>query len=73
MNEERVANPDLVMTQSPDTFVKTFYRLQHPMIAMLTGQVKVRGWMNLGRFGKLFPPPVGDKTLEPMGAAPVIG
>ena len=46
---------DLVITQSPETFVKTRTGIQKPFLARLSGKIKVRGWRNLGTFGKLFP------------------
>jgi hypothetical protein len=44
-----------VITQSPETFVKTRTGIQKPFLALLTGKIRVRGWRNLGTFGKLFP------------------
>ena len=51
----RPACADLVITQSPETFVKTRTGIQRPFLALLTGKIRVRGWRNLGTFGKLFP------------------
>jgi putative sterol carrier protein len=53
--EGRAARADLVIIQSPETFVKTRTGIQNPTLALLTGTIKVRGWQNLGTFGKLFP------------------
>lgn len=61
--EDRVAAADLVMTQSPETFVKTFAHMHNPMLAMLTGHVRVRGLRNLGLFGKLMPPESDELSL----------
>ena len=51
------------MTQSPETFVKTFAKMHNPMLAMLTGQVRVRGLRNMGTFGKLMPPESDELSL----------
>jgi hypothetical protein len=64
VSEERPAHADLVMTQSPETFVKTLAEMHNPMVAMLTGKIKVRGFRNLGTFGKLFHPPALDQPLD---------
>jgi putative sterol carrier protein len=64
VSEERPAHADLVMTQSPETFVKTLAEMHNPMIAMLTGKIKVRGFRNLGTFGKLFHPPALNQPLD---------
>lgn len=50
----RAAPPDLVLTQDTETFVKTLTGIHNPLLAMLTGKTKVRGWRNVGTFGKLF-------------------
>ena len=55
VREGRAAYADLVMIQSPETFVKTRTGIQNTTLAILTGQIQVRGWQNLGTFGKLFP------------------
>lgn len=48
---------DLILTQRPEGLVKTMTGMQNPMLALLTGQLRVRGFGKLGAFGKLFPPP----------------
>jgi hypothetical protein len=64
VSEGRPAHADLVMRQSPETFVKTLAEMHNPMIAMLTGKIKVRGFRNLGTFGKLFHPPALNQPLD---------
>jgi hypothetical protein len=56
----------VVVTQTADTFEKTHSRITHPLLLMLTGQVKVAGWRHLGRFGRLMAFPGPDATVEPM-------
>ncbi len=65
--EEHAPRADLVMTQSPETFVKTLTQMHNPVVAMVTRKVKVRGLRNLGKFGKLFAEPKPDAAIEPMG------
>jgi len=60
VTEGRAERPDLVMTQSPETFVATFARIRNPMLLMLTGKIKIKGIRALGTFGKLFPSPTAD-------------
>jgi len=55
VSEGRAEHADLVIIQSPETFVKTRTGIQNPLLALLTGSIKVRGWQNLGTFRKLFP------------------
>jgi len=62
--EERAPQPDLVLTQSAATFQATMIGAQNPMLAMLTGKIKVRGLRSMATFGKLFPPPKPDTILE---------
>ena len=61
----RAERPDLVITQSSDTFVKTFAKMQNPMLALLTGKMKVKGFRKMGTFGKLFGEPKPTDTIEP--------
>ena len=68
LTEERAADADLVMTQSPDTFIKTLARMHNPIIAMLTRQIKVRGFSKMGTFGKLFQEPGPNTIVEPAAA-----
>jgi putative sterol carrier protein len=55
--EGRDERADLMMMQSPEGLVKTMTGLQNPLLALLTGRMRVRGFRALGTFGKLFPPP----------------
>lgn len=70
VEEERAARADLVMTQTPETFVKTLAGMHNPMLAMLTRRIQVRGFRNLGRFSKLVPPPKLDTVVEPVMTPP---
>jgi putative sterol carrier protein len=53
--EGRAAHADLVIVQSPETFVKTRTGIQNPTLAFWTGKIQVQGLHNLGTFEKLFP------------------
>ena len=55
VSEGRAVCADLVITQSPETFVKTRTGIENPTLALLTGKIKVSGWRNLRTFEKLFP------------------
>lgn len=54
--EERAARADLVITQSPDTFLKTRTEIHNPMEAMQTGEIRIQGVEHMGTFTALFPP-----------------
>ncbi len=41
-------------------------RMHNPMVAMLTGKIKVQGIRHMGTFGKLFPEPGPDQPMEPL-------
>lgn len=60
VTEGHAAKADLVMAQSPEAFAATFSRITNPMLLMLTGKIKVKGYRGLATFGKLFPPPASD-------------
>ena len=55
VSEDREGHVDLMISQSPETFVKTRTGIEHPMLALWTGKIKVHGWRKLGVFEKLFP------------------
>jgi hypothetical protein len=65
--EERADTADMVMTyRDAETFVTTMRGMQNPMLAMLTGKIRVRGFRNMGTFGTLFAEPKPDQILEPV-------
>jgi putative sterol carrier protein len=68
---ERAKSADLVMTLSTDTFMTMFKKIRNPMLLMLSGKIRVRGFSKMGQFGKLFPEPKLDAplTLEAARAA----
>jgi putative sterol carrier protein len=68
--EQRVEPADLVMSQAPETFVKSHARMHNPMLAMFMGHIKVRGLRQMGTFGKLMPPPSEDMSMEANVQAP---
>ncbi|GAC1533572.1 MAG: hypothetical protein NVS2B7_00880 [Herpetosiphon sp.] len=60
ITEERVPKAALIVTQSIATFQATLIGAQHPMLALVTGKVKLQRLRNMSTFGKLFPPPKPD-------------
>jgi hypothetical protein len=53
------------------TFVKTLHRLHDPLMAMLTGEIRVYGVERMGDFGWLFPAvPFGARAEHPPGQSP---
>ncbi len=65
VDESDSARPDIVMTQAPETFVKTMNKMQNPMVAMLTRKIRVRGFTKMPTFGKLFAEPGKNDPIEP--------
>jgi hypothetical protein len=59
----RTAAADLVMTMSADTFMAMFKKVSNPMLLMLSGKIRVRGFRKMGMFGKLFAEPALDTPL----------
>jgi putative sterol carrier protein len=53
--EGAAADADLVITQSSETFEKTFRGIQDPAEAMQSGAVLVSNFESLATFGQLFP------------------
>lgn len=71
LSEDHARTADLVMSQAPETFVKTFAHMHNPMLAILTGQVKVRGLRSMGTFARLMPPETDELSLPVNFNAPV--
>jgi hypothetical protein len=59
-------NAHIVMSQEPETFVATFTKVQNPMVAMLTRKIRVKGFRNMSRFGKIFAEPPADQAIFPV-------
>ena len=55
--------------RNADTFLATMRGMQNPMLAMLTGKIRVQGFRNIETFGKLFAEPKPDQVLEPLFAS----
>ena len=64
--EGAAPDADVVLTQSAETFEKTHSNISSPMWLMLTGQIKMKGFAKMGRFGKLMAFPGPDTPVEPM-------
>lgn len=71
VSEGRAARADLVIIQSPETFVKTRTGIEHLRLARLSGKIKVHGLRNLGTFEKLFPIKSLDFAPAPAGTLDV--
>ena len=68
LTEERVARPDLTITQDPETFELIRQGKLNPGAAMRNGRLQIKPIHRVGTFGALFGPPPLDKQFEPMGA-----
>lgn len=68
VTEELPSSPDVVVTQSPDTFVQTMVlETRSQFLAVLTGAIKVRGPVRaVAAFRRLFPRPARDQVVRPV-------
>ena len=55
---------DITLAMSQEAFAKMWNNMQHPMVMMLTRQIRVKGLSKMGRFGKVFPTPGADTVLD---------
>ena len=55
VSERRATQAELVIVQSPETFVRTRTGIEHPRLARWRGKIKVSDRGKLGTFEKLFP------------------
>jgi putative sterol carrier protein len=62
--EEAAQGPDLTFRMTPDIFnLAMIRRAVNPMVAMLTGRVRIRGLTRMSKFQRLFPQPDPDQPL----------
>ena len=57
LKEGAVKDPDLSMTMNPVAFERMLRKMRNPLLMMLTGEMKVKGFTKLPAFMKLFPQP----------------
>src|SRR6266545_6043618 len=70
VSEGRASAADLTMTYRDGyTFLATAKNVENPMLAMLTGKLRVQRFRHMGTFGKLFAEPKPDQVLEPLFAS----
>jgi len=55
VSQGQAAQTDLIVTQSPESFMKTRLELHDPIAAMQSGEIAVQGIEHLGTFATLFP------------------
>ena len=68
VSEGRAEQPDLVITQSPDIFVKTWIGMSDPAALMQSGEIQMQGSPeSMEAYGALFPPPDPSTAIPPMG------
>lgn len=64
VTESDTTASDVRITMKPETFQKLVAKMTPPPLLMLTGQMKVKGFMAMGTFGKLFPEPRPDEIID---------
>jgi hypothetical protein len=55
VREGQSAQADLIVAQSPESFMKTRLGLHDPLVAMQSGEIAVQGSEHIGAFAALFP------------------
>lgn len=73
VTEELAAPADVTITMKPETFHKIVAKMTPPPLLMLTGEMKVKGFLKMGTFGKLFPEPKPEQIIEPTLGAFALG
>lgn len=73
VTEAAAAQCDVRITMKPETFHKLVAKMTPPPVLMLTGQMRVKGIMAMGAFGKLFPEPRLDEIIAPSMGAMAVG
>ncbi len=64
VTEDARTPADLTMTMTPLTWTRTWNRMTNPMLLMLTRRIRVQGFAQMGRFGRVFPPPPPNMPLN---------
>jgi putative sterol carrier protein len=67
ITEGAAANPDMTITQSPETFELLRQGKLDPAAAMQSGAMQIQGMEHMATYGALFSPPSLDKDIPPMG------
>ena len=65
VTEGQTRKADLEMRLT-SRYLGVMFGMQNPIMGLLTGNVKIRGFRHLGKLGKLFSPPDPDAVLEPV-------
>jgi hypothetical protein len=55
VSQGQAGQTDLIVTQSPENFMKTRLELHDPVAVMQSGEIAVQGIEHLGAFATLFP------------------
>ena len=66
ITEGAPVHADLTLALSPETFIEILSEMRSPLMAVLTGRIRVYPWQLLSRFLKLFPRPHPDQALQPV-------
>ncbi|MCA1647732.1 MAG: DinB family protein [Chloroflexi bacterium] len=64
VSEGRAGTADVIMTLSTNTYMAMFKKLRNPLVLMLTGKIRVKGFSKMGTFGKIFSEPELDTPMK---------
>ena len=56
---------DMTLVLAPETLIEVLSEMRHPLTALFTGHIRVRGWWHLPTFLQLFPRPDPDRQMIP--------
>ncbi|MDP6452916.1 MAG: hypothetical protein QF898_06370 [SAR202 cluster bacterium] len=71
VDEGAAENPDIVMTQNPDTFMQIFLGMTDSMTAIQEGDIQAQGTENMMTYDAIFPPLASGKEILMMEGAPL--
>jgi putative sterol carrier protein len=65
VSEGRTRKADMEMSLSPE-YMGVLFGVQNPIMGILTGKVKIRGYRHMRKMGQLFSPGDPDEVMEPI-------
>ncbi len=65
LNEGIAPQADLVMRQEPAAFTAMLTKAENPIMLIMTRKIRVKGFRNMSRFGKIFAEPAPDADIFP--------
>ena len=64
VTEELATECNLMITLKPETLQKIAAKMEPPPLLILKGEMKIKGFLAMGTFAKLFPEPKPDQVIQ---------